>query len=63
MDTTVSLDLSKLTKAELLIKCDEIGLTKVKSKTKPELIALLSAKNIVINDFMPELIELIKQDE
>ena len=43
MDTTVSLDLSKLTKAELLIKCDEIGLTKVKSKTKPELIALLSA--------------------
>ena len=50
MDTTVSLDLSKLTKAELLIKCDEIGLTKVKSKTKPELIALLSAKNIVIND-------------
>jgi DNA (cytosine-5)-methyltransferase 1 len=43
------MDLSKLTKAELLIKCDEIGLTKVKSKTKPELIALLSAKNTVIS--------------
>lgn len=50
MDTTVSLDLSKLTKAELLIKCDEIGLTKVKSKTKPELIALLSVK---VNDEKP----------
>ena len=50
MNPTVSLDLSKLTKSELLIKCDEIGLTKVKSKTKPELIALLSAKNIAIND-------------
>ena len=50
MDTTISLDLSKLTKAELLIKCDEIGLTKVKSKTKPELIALLSVK---VNDEKP----------
>jgi hypothetical protein len=50
MNPTVSLDLSKLTKSELLIKCDEIGLTKVKSKTKPELIALISAKNIVIED-------------
>ena len=50
MNTTVSLDLSKLTKSELLIKCDEFGLTKVKSKTKPELIALLSGKNIAIND-------------
>ena len=50
MNPTVSLDLSKLTKSELLIKCDEIGLTKVKSKTKPELIALLSAKNIAIED-------------
>ena len=41
------MDLSKLTKAELLIKCEENGLTKVKSKTKPELIALLSGKNPV----------------
>jgi len=44
------MDLSKLTKAELLIKCDEIGLTKVKSKTKPELIALLSSKITSTND-------------
>ena len=54
MNPTVSLDLSKLTKSELLIKCDEIGLTKVKSKTKPELIALLSGKNIAINDAIEE---------
>jgi len=62
MDTTVSLDLSKLTKAELLIKCDEIGLTKVKSKTKPELIALLSAKNIVINDEKPVIEDALESD-
>lgn len=48
------MDLSKLSKAELLIKCDELGLTKVKSKTKPELIGLLqnaqkpsTTKNVV----------------
>ena len=51
------MDLSKLTKAELLVKCDEIGLTKVKSKTKPELIALLSAKNTVTNDEKNDIIE------
>ena len=46
--------LSKLSKAELLIKCDELGLTKVKSKTKPELIGLIqnaqkpsTTKNVV----------------
>jgi len=36
--------LTKLTKAELLIKCDELGLTKVKSKTKTELITLINEK-------------------
>jgi DNA (cytosine-5)-methyltransferase 1 len=45
------MDLSKLSKAELLIKCDELGLTKVKSKTKPELIGLIQnaqkTKNVV----------------
>ena len=45
------MDLSKLSKAELLIKCDELGLTKVKSKTKPELIGLIQnaqkPKNVV----------------
>lgn len=48
------MDLSKLSKAELLIKCDELGLTKVKSKTKPELIGLIqnaqkpsTTKNVV----------------
>jgi DNA (cytosine-5)-methyltransferase 1 len=57
MNPNVSLDLSKLTKSELLIKCDEIGLTKVKSKTKPELIALLSAKNIVNNDDIEDALD------
>jgi DNA (cytosine-5)-methyltransferase 1 len=38
------MELSKLTKAELLIKCDELGLIKVKSKTKTELITLINEK-------------------
>ena len=38
------MNLSKLTKAELLVKCDELGLTKVKSKTKTELITLINDK-------------------
>ena len=36
------MDLSNLTKQELLTKCDELGLLKVKSKTKSELISLIN---------------------
>ena len=35
------MELIKLTKDELLQKCNELGLTKYKSKTKPELVALI----------------------
>ena len=38
------MDLSKLTKAELLIKCDELGITKCKSKTKTEIINIIENK-------------------
>lgn len=38
------MDLSKLTKNELLVKCEEVGITNCKSKNKSELIQLLNNK-------------------
>ena len=42
--TTCSDALTKLSKAELLEKCDKLGITKCKSKNKSELIELINAK-------------------
>ena len=39
------MDLSKLSKSELLIKCEELGIEKCKSKTKNELIQIITNKN------------------
>ena len=47
------MDLIKLTKAELLIKCQELNITRCTSKTKAQLIELIEAKNkveIIITD-------------
>ena len=38
------MDLTKLSKTELLEKCEEYGITKCKSKKKSELIDLITAK-------------------
>ena len=38
------MDLSKLSKSELLAKCEELGITKCKSKNKGELIDLINGK-------------------
>ena len=40
----MNLDLTKLSKKELLVKCEEIGITKCKSKNKGELIELINKK-------------------
>ena len=40
------MNLNKLLKSELLLKCEELGLTKYKSKTKAELINLIKDNNI-----------------
>lgn len=49
LDNTIfnneEMELSKLTKAELLEKCNEIGITKYKSKNKTELIELIQSKS------------------
>jgi len=47
-------DLTKLSKTELLAKCEELGITKCKSKTKSELIALLNKiTNAIIKEQPP----------
>ena len=43
---TQKMDLTKLKRNELLTKCEELGFTKCKSKTKGELIALINSKNV-----------------
>jgi DNA adenine methylase len=44
--TIKKLDLTKLSKQELLTKCQEYGITKCKSKSKPELIELIQNKKL-----------------
>ena len=43
------MDLSKLSKKELFNKCEELGITKYKSKNKTELILLIENKNNNLN--------------
>ena len=53
------MDLTKLTKTELLLKCEELGITKCKSKNKSELIELIEnyqqvkgdKNNVELNNF------------
>ena len=47
------MNLSKLSKSELLAKCDELGLSKCKSKTKLELIDLINSKSQNNNQLPP----------
>lgn len=44
------MELQNLTKNELLLKCDSLGFTKIKSKTKSELLALINSKLITNED-------------
>ena len=47
INITEEMDFTKLSKLELLAKCEELGITKCKSKTKSELMTLIQ-NNIVI---------------
>ena len=59
------MDLTKLLKSELFAKCDELGITKYKSKNKEELIRLIqnkyldNSKNIITIKKEIDIIELI----
>lgn len=41
------MDLTKLLKSELLLKCQELEITKCKSKNKSKLIELINEKQII----------------
>ena len=51
------MDLTKLSKTELLAKCEEYGITKCKSKNKDKLIELITAK------IKPKKVELIIEED
>ena len=53
------MDLTKLSKSALLVKCTELGLQKCKSKNKSELIELINSKQ----DTQPDKIKLIIEDD
>lgn len=54
------MDLTKLSKIELLSKCEELGITKCKSKNKSELIKLINDKSNMKN---PQIESIIEYDE
>ena len=51
------MDLTNLSKTTLLSKCEELGLTKCKSKNKAELINLINSKNIISKPKIKLIIE------
>ena len=61
------MDLTKLSKPELLAKCEEFGFTKYKSKCKKDLISLITQKiedkeDKIIEDKKDKIIEEYKEE-
>jgi DNA (cytosine-5)-methyltransferase 1 len=57
------MDLTKLSKTELLEKCEELGIKKCKSKNKGELIDLINTKTQNIKTQSKKKVELIIEDD
>lgn len=53
------MDLTKLSKKELLTKCEELGITKCKSKNKNELVELINQKNTTSQPISLKKLEVI----
>jgi len=56
------MDLTKLSKPKLLAKCEELGITKCKSKNKGELIDLINSKSQQIKE-KPKIELIIEEDD
>jgi sialic acid synthase SpsE len=56
------MELTKLSKTELLAKCEELGITKCKSKNKGELIELINQTQTYKNALVKSTIEFIIDD-
>ena len=50
INITEQMDISKMSKIDLLEKCKELGITKCSSKNKPQLIELINSKNKTSNN-------------
>jgi DNA (cytosine-5)-methyltransferase 1 len=50
INTIKQMDISKMSKIDLLEKCKEMGITKCSSKNKPQLIELINGKNKVVEE-------------
>ena len=50
INITEQMDISKMSRNDLLEKCKELGITKCSSKNKPQLIELIDSKNKTINN-------------
>ena len=50
INITEQMDISKMSKLELLEKCKELGITKCSSKNKSQLIELINGKNKVVGE-------------
>jgi DNA (cytosine-5)-methyltransferase 1 len=50
LNITEQMDISKMSKLELLEKCKELGITKCSSKNKSQLIELINGKNKVVEE-------------
>ena len=57
------MDLTKLSKPELLAKCEELGINKCKSKNKGELIELINQKQTITQTIPLKKIEFIIEDK
>lgn len=57
------MDLSKLSKPELLAKCEELGINKCKSKNKGELIELITQKLTITQPIPLKKLEVIIEDK
>lgn len=62
---TEAMELIKLSKPELLIKCTELGFTKCKSKNKTQMIELINSKNTQVKNINeePKIVNVIIEEE
>jgi DNA (cytosine-5)-methyltransferase 1 len=57
------MDLTKLSKAELLVKCEELNITRCKSKNKGKLIELINKKQQIQQQIQSNILDIVINDD
>jgi DNA (cytosine-5)-methyltransferase 1 len=57
------MDLTKLSKAELLVKCEELGIMRCKSKNKGKLIELINEKQQIQQQIQSNILDIVINDD